>query len=164
MNPQPSKTNVRTVIRLAGLLFVLAACGLFSNQSDSPSQEYSAPVPENASAVTEKQAPPVSEDPQPTGYITAADAERLLPKFNLGDGVWGQLYDDPGNGMEMIAVRVYPDSDTGFKEFWVRSRTRDTDWSEGVFYETPEKAMYPLVEASKITRFKIWRDDAVVDP
>jgi hypothetical protein len=94
------------------------------------------------------------------GAMGAGDAVNKLMETSIyGDGVWGQM---PGTPMEMIAVKVPADSDTGGRSYWVRSRMNSgSEWSAGTFYASPDQAVNALVSGGGIKEFKAWVGGAV---
>jgi len=95
--------------------------------------------------------------------LSRDDAVQALEStYTYGDGVWGQM---PGTSMEMIAVKVPADSDTGNMDYWVRSRMdSSSEWSEGMFYGSADQAVDALVSGAQIERFSPWVGDAVQEP
>jgi len=99
---------------------------------------------------------------EPGGLSQTETVGALESTHTYGDGVWGQM---PGTSMEMIAVKVPADSDTGNMDYWVRSRMdSSSEWSEGMFYGSADQAVDALVSGAQIERFSPWVGDAVQEP
>jgi len=118
-------------------------------------------VPNSVSAPSLQTSPPArgTSAAAASTDLDAPGAAAALMKASRGNGVWGTA----GSGMQMIAIRVYGDTDTATSKYMVRSRQHKTErWSEGTPYRTPDAAIR-AIGSGGIHSFGTWINDRAAE-